>query len=301
MLDEPTASLTDDEIGRLHAVIGRLTASDVAIVYVSHRLKEIVEITNASSSCATGGSRWSARRADLDERSLVAAIVGEAASGHLQGERERPRTRFEGGAVLLRARGDRQRDRPDCRSARPRRRDPRPRRADRRGPHRDRPHARRRASRSVAARSSSTAATSACDPRGRHARPVSCFCPRIAGTRRSSSTSLSARTSRWRPLERFRGPFPLTPSRSKERAATASLVERLQIQTSGTETQVVDTVGREPTESRPGPMARSSGQGDDLRRAHRGHRCPSQGGVLHPDGGPGRRRHGDSPHLLRLL
>ncbi|MGO1848130.1 sugar ABC transporter ATP-binding protein [Microbacterium sp.] len=44
ILDEPTASLTDTEIEDLFAVIRRLRADGVAIVYVSHRLEEVFEV-----------------------------------------------------------------------------------------------------------------------------------------------------------------------------------------------------------------------------------------------------------------
>ncbi|MQB07988.1 sugar ABC transporter ATP-binding protein [Agrobacterium tumefaciens] len=44
ILDEPTASLTETEIGDLFAVIRRLTDKGVGFLYVSHRLKEIFEI-----------------------------------------------------------------------------------------------------------------------------------------------------------------------------------------------------------------------------------------------------------------
>jgi ABC-type sugar transport system ATPase subunit len=45
VLDEPTASLTPEEIVHLHAVVRRLSAEGTAIVYVSHRLDEIMSLT----------------------------------------------------------------------------------------------------------------------------------------------------------------------------------------------------------------------------------------------------------------
>jgi ribose transport system ATP-binding protein len=44
VMDEPTAALSDPEIERLFALIGKLKADGVAIVYVSHRLREIFAI-----------------------------------------------------------------------------------------------------------------------------------------------------------------------------------------------------------------------------------------------------------------
>ena len=46
VLDEPTASLTDEEINHLHAVIRSLRDRGVAVIYVTHRLNEVFEITD---------------------------------------------------------------------------------------------------------------------------------------------------------------------------------------------------------------------------------------------------------------
>ena len=43
-MDEPTASLTRPEVNRLLAIVGRLKAQGIAVVFVSHRLDEVVEI-----------------------------------------------------------------------------------------------------------------------------------------------------------------------------------------------------------------------------------------------------------------
>ena len=43
-MDEPTASLTRAEVNRLLAIVARLKAEGIAVVFVSHRLDEVVEI-----------------------------------------------------------------------------------------------------------------------------------------------------------------------------------------------------------------------------------------------------------------
>ena len=45
-LDEPTSSLTDEEVERLFALVRRLRAEGVAIIYVSHRLHEILRLAD---------------------------------------------------------------------------------------------------------------------------------------------------------------------------------------------------------------------------------------------------------------
>jgi ribose transport system ATP-binding protein len=44
VMDEPTSALTPREIERLFAVIRRITAAGVAVVYISHRMRELAEI-----------------------------------------------------------------------------------------------------------------------------------------------------------------------------------------------------------------------------------------------------------------
>ncbi len=45
VLDEPTASMPDDEVGRLFNVIRAVNASGLAVIYVSHHLDEVFELT----------------------------------------------------------------------------------------------------------------------------------------------------------------------------------------------------------------------------------------------------------------
>src|SRR5690606_13392951 len=46
VLDEPSVSLTVEEIGHLHAIVRRLRERGQSVVYVSHRLNEIVTLTD---------------------------------------------------------------------------------------------------------------------------------------------------------------------------------------------------------------------------------------------------------------
>ncbi|MDX6573600.1 MAG: L-arabinose transport system ATP-binding protein, partial [Gaiellales bacterium] len=45
-LDEPTSSLTDEEVDGLFALVRRLRDEGVAIIYVSHRIKEILRLAD---------------------------------------------------------------------------------------------------------------------------------------------------------------------------------------------------------------------------------------------------------------
>jgi ribose transport system ATP-binding protein len=53
-MDEPTASFTDDEVDRLMTVIDELTSSGVGILYVSHRLDEVLEVAEKITVLRSG-------------------------------------------------------------------------------------------------------------------------------------------------------------------------------------------------------------------------------------------------------
>lgn len=76
VLDEPTASLSDEEIGHLFEVVHKLRRSGIAVVYVSHRLEEIFAITERVVVMRNGSVVADLPTADLDRASLIAYITG---------------------------------------------------------------------------------------------------------------------------------------------------------------------------------------------------------------------------------
>ena len=47
MLDEPTAALTDQQAERMHAVVREIAATGVSVIYISHRLDDVLTICDA--------------------------------------------------------------------------------------------------------------------------------------------------------------------------------------------------------------------------------------------------------------
>jgi len=76
VLDEPTASLTDEEIEHLFAAIRRLRDDGITVVYVSHRLEEIFEITDRVVVMRNGQIVADEATTDLDRRQLITHITG---------------------------------------------------------------------------------------------------------------------------------------------------------------------------------------------------------------------------------
>lgn len=77
-LDEPTASLTHKEIDNLFAQIARLKAAGVAIVYVSHRLEEILGLCDRVTVMRDGETIGTHDAADLTLDDIVAKMVGRS-------------------------------------------------------------------------------------------------------------------------------------------------------------------------------------------------------------------------------
>ncbi len=76
VLDEPSASLPDAEVRQLFTLIREVSASGVAVLYVSHRLDEVFEIATRVSVLRDGRLRGSEATASLSRERLVQLIVG---------------------------------------------------------------------------------------------------------------------------------------------------------------------------------------------------------------------------------
>jgi ribose transport system ATP-binding protein len=78
VMDEPTASLSASESGKLFSIVRDLSRSGVAILYVSHRLDEIMQLCDAVTVFRDGRSVNRFERDQLSHGALVEAIVGRA-------------------------------------------------------------------------------------------------------------------------------------------------------------------------------------------------------------------------------
>ena len=79
-MDEPTAALAEHEVELLYAIIRRLTARGVAILYVSHRLKEIFELCDTIIVLKDGAQVATRPSGELDDAELVRLMVGRSIS-----------------------------------------------------------------------------------------------------------------------------------------------------------------------------------------------------------------------------
>lgn len=77
-MDEPTAALSDREVELLYAIIRRLTSRGVAVIYVSHRLKEIFDLCDRITILKDGALVSTDDTAALTTDELVRRMVGRS-------------------------------------------------------------------------------------------------------------------------------------------------------------------------------------------------------------------------------
>jgi rhamnose transport system ATP-binding protein len=99
IMDEPTASLTDREAAHLLDVIGRLREQGAGIIYISHRLEEILAIADRVTVLRDGESVGTAARAGVDRAGLIRLMVGRELSSVF------PKQDVVPGPVVLELRG----------------------------------------------------------------------------------------------------------------------------------------------------------------------------------------------------
>ena len=86
ILDEPTAVLVPQEVKALFETLRRLTADGMAVAFISHKLSEVLAITQRVTVLRRGRVVGTVQTARTDERELATLMVGRPAQAA-----ERPR------------------------------------------------------------------------------------------------------------------------------------------------------------------------------------------------------------------
>lgn len=76
VLDEPTAALNNEEIDILFQLIRQLSSAGTAVIYISHRLDEVFEISNKVMIMRDGCLVKTLKTCDTNKNELIALMVG---------------------------------------------------------------------------------------------------------------------------------------------------------------------------------------------------------------------------------
>lgn len=99
IMDEPTAALTDREIEQLFAMIERLKARGIGIVYISHRLHEVHQVGDRVTVLRDGLHAGTRQVDEVEVSDLVQMMVGRSVDAMF------PRTYQPQGQEVLRVEG----------------------------------------------------------------------------------------------------------------------------------------------------------------------------------------------------
>lgn len=98
VMDEPSATLTNQEVDKLFAIIQDLQSHGIGIIYISHRLDEIFEIAGRVTVLRDGEYIATKQVSDVNRDSLIEMMVGRSL------ENEFPKVAADIGEVRLEVR-----------------------------------------------------------------------------------------------------------------------------------------------------------------------------------------------------
>ena len=78
VLDEPTSSLTAPEVEKLFKMMRQLKSQGISLIYISHKMDEILEICDEISVLRDGNLVMTKESKDTDMNELIAAMVGRS-------------------------------------------------------------------------------------------------------------------------------------------------------------------------------------------------------------------------------
>jgi len=76
IMDEPTSSLTEDEVKKLFEVIYNMRRLGISVVFISHRLKEIMSITDWTIVLRDGRKVHEGETKELTEKQIAELMIG---------------------------------------------------------------------------------------------------------------------------------------------------------------------------------------------------------------------------------
>ena len=80
VMDEPTSALSETEVKTLFQIIEKLKSEGVAIIYISHKMEEIFQISDTITILRDGKLICTQKASELNSKSLISLMVGREIS-----------------------------------------------------------------------------------------------------------------------------------------------------------------------------------------------------------------------------
>ena len=80
IMDEPTSSLSESEVGMLYNIIAILKKENISVIYISHKLDEVIRVADRISVLRDGNMISTKNADEFDNQTLISAMVGRQLS-----------------------------------------------------------------------------------------------------------------------------------------------------------------------------------------------------------------------------
>lgn len=100
IFDEPTASLTPEEVSHFFSLIERLKSRGVSIIFIGHALEESLKIADRITVLRDGEHVLTDHSSNLDREKIIQAMVGRSLSGEIYADKSERKVRKPGRKAL---------------------------------------------------------------------------------------------------------------------------------------------------------------------------------------------------------
>jgi len=76
IMDEPTSFLSTNEAEQLFKIIDKLKEQEISIIYISHRLGEVLDLSDRVTVFRDGKNIGTVEKGDFDERKVIKMMIG---------------------------------------------------------------------------------------------------------------------------------------------------------------------------------------------------------------------------------
>lgn len=77
VLDEPSSSLGTERINQLHKTVERLSKRGIGVIYITHKLEEIIKITSRTVLMNNGNIKWTGQTKEVQVEDLINMMGGK--------------------------------------------------------------------------------------------------------------------------------------------------------------------------------------------------------------------------------